>query len=106
MINQLLHLKGDGSFDEAGLIIEDMEAVAGDLIIFTGSKFNCRLTTLEGGGAGLTNRNMSSLTGVTKGVVSGVASMAASGGDSRQLATFALLIVSVLLATYAKYNEY
>ena len=82
LINHLLHLKGDGSFDEAGLIIEDMEAVAGDLIIFTGSKFNCRLTALEGGGAGLTNRNMSSLTGVTKGVVSGVASIAASGGDS------------------------
>ena len=82
--------------DDAGLMIEDvMEAVAGDLNL--ASKFNWRLTTLEGWGL-LTKRNVSSLTGVTKGVVSGVASMAASGGDSR----LSLAVVSVLAATFKR----
>ena len=90
------NLKGDGSLDDAGLMIEDvMEAVAGDLNL--ASKFNWRLTTLEGWGL-LTKRNVSSLTGVTKGVVSGVASMAASGGDSR----LSLAFVSVLAATFKR----
>ena len=61
--------------------MEEEEIEAGDFnFAAAASKFNCRLTTFEG--SGRTNLNVSSLTGVTKGVVSGVASIAASGGDS------------------------
>lgn len=68
------------TFEEIGLRIEEEEIEAGDFNFAAASKFNCRLTTFEG--SGRTNLNVSSLTGVTKGVVSGVASIAASGGDS------------------------
>ena len=68
------------TFEDIGLKMEDEEMEAGDFNFAVASKFNCRLTTLEGNGR--TNLNVSSLTGVTKGVVSGVASIAASGGDS------------------------
>ena len=69
------NLKGDGSFDEWGLKIEAVdwneaiEAVAGDLIL--ASRLSWRLTAVVG--SGLLNKKTSSLTGVTKGVVSGVA---------------------------------
>jgi hypothetical protein len=61
---------------------EHMETVAGDCKLLQ-SRLRARLTMLDGWGR--TNRNVSSLTGVTKGVVSGVASMAVSGGDSRDI---------------------
>ena len=86
---------GEGSFEDVGLKIFDeaIEIDAGDFIFE--SKFNWRLTILEGWGR-VKNGTRSSLTGVTKGVVSGVASMAASGGDSRVFMTLGMVPVSVV----------
>ena len=83
---------GEGSLEDVGLKIfeEAIETDAGDFIFE--SKFNWRLTTLEGRGR-VKNGIRSSLTGVTKGVVSGVASIAASGGDSRVFMTLGMVPV-------------
>jgi hypothetical protein len=66
------------------------------------SIFSCLDTWLEG--RGLAKRKASSLTGVIKGVVSGVASMAGSGGDSITICfeeIFLLLTVDALIVTFS-----
>ena len=75
----------------------------GDRELGIQSKFSCR-ATLFGGGT-LVGRKASSLTGVTNGVVSGVASIAGSGGDSNTVSLDGVMVFRTIEFTEKYLNS-